>query len=867
MDRLCHKLPRRSVKFTIRRLGFLPLILVSLILLLPALCFGQVKRVVIVKVDGLPYDLLDQFVRERDPRTGKSQLPWIEHIFYQRGTRLANFYVRGMSLSGPSWSVLDTGQHLQIKGNVEFDRYTLHAYDYLNFMPFYLKSAAGARIDMPGTEVLDSLGLPLLFDAFPHQDRYISFQLYQRGMRFATLKEGVQRRFMKNPRDLWDEWTMGIEMRTAFFQQMERELTEKLADSHTRYLDLYVSGFDHVAHHNRDHQSHLYAMQEIDRLVGRIWTAIEKSPVATDTALIVVSDHGFNTDERVYSQGYNLVKLLGSAAGGGHHVITKRRLLLDYSIKGMYFLVPLITTTTDESYYLKGRSSDYPTALLDFDGNERASIHLRDSDLNLLHILLQQLQRNEASPAVRPALIELFFKTLDTRRAQWQNNLDELTEELVVLRRHIEQQRKLWQAQPKRFSQPEIELGRDDEKTRIYAQLERWTSQEKDYTEYARTLANLLALNKTNFQPAKLKLEDVIAKQTMGERNNVYQLQNYIVGVAPGGFVLKPDSSVDMEKSFVRIDYFSLLQSISVRNNVQPLVSNKPIDMIATRIPAELVRPMLQELALNAGPPRGQPAWPAGPDVVWLYRNAEKQVLILTREDEQGTLSFRYQPIRNLKQEADGRLHFELAPWQSGLPLEIFEDDQLSAPQPDRVSWLSEWHTDAEWLSALHRTKYSNGLIGLYEEIGRHRTEKLSPNEPGLSDDERLTRRFLRRQRALIETDLLLMANNYWNFDVRGFNPGGNHGSFFRISTHSTLMLAGGDSTGIPRATVVEEPYDSLSFVPTVLALTGNLRDDNTPISVLWDKGFRRFPGLPVKEVLAKPENQKTAVTGATASH
>ena len=137
---------------------------------------------------------------------------------------------------------------------------------------------------------------------------------------------------------------------------------------------------------------------------------------------------------------------------------------------------------------------------------------------------------------------------------------------------------------------------------------------------------------------------------------------------------------------------------------------------------------------------------------------------------------------------------------------------------------------------------------------------------PASFEDERLSRRFLKRQRELIETDLLLVANNHWNFDVRGFNSGGNHGSFFRISTHSTLMLAGGDRTGIPRALVVAEPYDSLSFVPTVLALTGNLRDDNNPISVLWDKGFRRFPGRPVKEVLAQPENQKAAATGATTS-
>lgn len=47
-------------------------------------------------------------------------------------------------------------------------------------------------------------------------------------------------------------------------------------------------------------------------------------------------------------------------------------------------------------------------------------------------------------------------------------------------------------------------------------------------------------------------------------------------------------------------------------------------------------------------------------------------------------------------------------------------------------------------------------------------------------------------------------------------NPGGNHGSFFRISTHSVWMLAG---AGIP-AGAVSEPYDSLNFASTILSLT-----------------------------------------------
>src|ERR1700736_6281883 len=118
---------------------------------------AEVKRVVIVKVDGVPQDVLDRELLRTNPGTKKSVLPWIDLVFGQRGVRLANFYVRAISLSAPSWSLLDTGQHLQIHGNAEFDRYTYHVDDYLNFFPFYLGYARSRREDMPGVEVLDDL--------------------------------------------------------------------------------------------------------------------------------------------------------------------------------------------------------------------------------------------------------------------------------------------------------------------------------------------------------------------------------------------------------------------------------------------------------------------------------------------------------------------------------------------------------------------------------------------------------------------------------------------------------------------------------------------------------------------------------------
>src|SRR6266567_6307096 len=154
----------------------------------PITASAQARRVVVVKVDGLPYEMVDRFVRERDSQTGKSLLPWFDYVFFQNGSRITNFYVRGMSLSAPSWSMVDTGQHLQIKGNVEFDRDILHTYDYLNFIPFIIKQGTRGNVDMPGTEVLDCAGVRLLIDAFDNYERLPGGQLYGRGSPLATLQ-------------------------------------------------------------------------------------------------------------------------------------------------------------------------------------------------------------------------------------------------------------------------------------------------------------------------------------------------------------------------------------------------------------------------------------------------------------------------------------------------------------------------------------------------------------------------------------------------------------------------------------------------------------------------------------------------------
>src|SRR4029077_10548309 len=79
----------------------------------------------------------------------------------------------------------------------------------------------------------------------------------------------------------------------------------------------------------------------------------------------------------------------------------------------------------------------YPTALVDFDGNERSSIHLRDSDLNVLHLLLLELKKSETKGAVREAAADAVLSVIDRRRANWQQTTGEMNEELAALDRWL----------------------------------------------------------------------------------------------------------------------------------------------------------------------------------------------------------------------------------------------------------------------------------------------------------------------------------------------------------------------------------------------------------------------------------------------
>ncbi|MEO7649423.1 MAG: hypothetical protein ABIZ80_03070, partial [Bryobacteraceae bacterium] len=308
------------------------------------------------------------------------------------------------------------------------------------------------------------------------------------------------------------------------------------------------------------------------------------------------------------------------------------------------------------------------------------------------------------------------------------------------------------------------------------------------YQEYLRTMAVLLeALPEPGAK--ERPMEDLIPRRALGDANSIHQLQNYIAGPSSAGLVLGADGSLDWERSFRRIDYFALLRQVQVRNVPQPMLGREPVDFVAAA---------------------------AGPDTVWLYGGPDSQALIRRRRDDDGTSSLRYEPVKSLTQSSEGTLQYDKQNWKAGLPLHLWESTLTGVDTSKRERWLREWHTEREWMRACYQVEYGIGLVSLMA----HFTPAVHPGKHALVLD-----RFHEGERRSAMPDLLVVAREFWNFNVRSYNPGGNHGSFFRGASQATWVIGGGASTGIPRGLRISEPYDALSFVPTLRRLA-NLGDD-----------------------------------------
>lgn len=750
-------------------------------------------RLVILKVDGLNQDLLFRTMQQEDPETGKSKLPWFSHVFAEQGVIFRNFYVRGISLSAPSWSMLDTGRHTVIRGNVEYDRYTGQVYDYLNVFPFYIGYARRRAVDMPGVEVLDRAGIPLLIDGFHHDEILQSFQLFQRGVTWTTLKNALLRGFSGKSLFSMVESAAPISLSSSLSKEEESVLERGLQGPDLLYLDFFTGDADHEGHATSAPNAMSQVLRELDALLGQVWTAIQQGPLARQTLLVVVSDHGMNNVPGIISQTFSLPDFFNSPEGGAHHVITDREQLSDYKLKGINPLVHRVVTPSSNSFYLQGRASQYPTAWLDIDGNERTAVHLRNSDLNKIQILMLQLAQAALSPALRKATAEGIVTTVDRHRAQWSRTAADLADEMSALDGAISERKQLLGSLTGQLTSEQRDEGEDKVHRRLRRELNEWEREAAAYKAYLTHLRALLAFRPDEGRRFSGNIAEFIPEMTLGDNNNVADLEHYVVGPSPAGLVVGEHGKLDEMRSFRYVNYFPLLLQQRALNNPQPQLSSNPIDFTA--------------MALPDGRYSSDDATPQ--HAYWLYSGDDRELVIL--QDSAARLSVR--PACNLVQNDDGKVKWMAQEWRSGLPLELFEDPELNIPaQEDRGDWLGGWHTEAEWFSAIYKCRYSNGVIGI--------TEELSPvgaNVPGPPGISPVLLHFEKRRRELVRADFHVFAADHWNFNVRFPNPGGNHGGFLRISTHSVWMMAG---SGLA-SKQIKQPYDSLNFASTVLSLIG----------------------------------------------
>ena len=174
---------------------------------------------------------------------------------------------------------------------------------------------ASRLVDMPAVEVLDRAGIPLLIDSFPYQQRFQSFQLFQRGVRWTTLEHVLAQRFSSKVLFSMIESAGPPSLDETLAQQTENELEQALKKPEIFYLDFYTGDVDHEGHATNQPAALLDTLRRVDSLAGRIWTGIQRSSLATQTLFVVVSDHGMNNVPNVFSQAFSLPDFFNSPQG------------------------------------------------------------------------------------------------------------------------------------------------------------------------------------------------------------------------------------------------------------------------------------------------------------------------------------------------------------------------------------------------------------------------------------------------------------------------------------------------------------------------------------------------------------------------
>jgi hypothetical protein len=827
---------------------------------------GPASRVVVVKIDGLPPGAVARYVRRTAPRTGRSVLPWIDRLFFASGVRFENFYARGASLSEPSWAIIDTGQHGIIKGNYEVDRNTGAADYYLGFMSYYYDVFKARRVYPPSVEALDAARTPMISDAFRYEERETGLQLNRRGTKFYDLLSVGLQPVTGPIRERLGDLVVGVDLRRAFDTATRDAFFKALRDPSIRYVEFYSPNVDEALHDDSSEKTLLAELRELDRVLGRAYAAVVESGTADRTIFAVVSDHGMTYDlGGQYSQGVNLVEYLTRRPFCANNVMAHDGPRAKYSLKGSIFkpwIVGSVVTPSAEPF-VAGRP-DRVTCAVDYDGNERAHLQLRSPDLNRLELLVGALRSGRREAAERAALA-----VVERRRAAWSAEAAEIRAEIAALRRlgaaaaaELARVGDVLAARRRAGAKDEPALGPyeglasvnakdrtsdlEQRENELRAMQWRYARLEEQYAERCESL-ELRASVRTADALVEAPADKLFGAFDLGDRPSAADLASYPAGLRE--VALDDAGALDEQRSFETVNYLEALTGLRVRNGARAELGAAPVAFCAVALPVSDAARRAAAAGLLA------PADAASATAAYLlYGSARDQLVVFVRAPAGAEAALLAVPVTGFRADA-GSVAFDAGEWRAGLPLGLFEDPALDTRGEDRLAWLSSYHADREWLAAAHETANGLGVPALVEVLSPfHRDAFAAAAAADATEDARLLRRLELRRRDAAMPDLFVHAAPHWNFDVKDFNPGGNHGGFGRQSMHAVFWIRGGERTGVAAGPLaVATPYDGLDFAPTILEAAGVTVNGRLPAELVR-AGFRPYPGRVASEALRRAE-------------
>ncbi len=818
-------------------------------------------RVIVIKVDGLSPWLVEAAVNPEDDlaisqlddpvqfrravthfrqQLGRQQLlPNLERYFFRNGVRAQHMYSATVTLSAVAWSVLDTGQPSVVKGHGVFERDTGYSRSYLDFLRDTVDFIKRRGDKTLGVWVLDQAGVSLTSDAFDPDRVWMAPQMYLRpdlreylsrmGMEFVSRghKFSEPQTILKGHLAARVGDPQYVEFGEAFMmEQLSRKILERDYTGSEPYdlLTGFFSQIDHQQHSEPSPEGLLARLIHFDELVGEVFHAVEHSQRRANTYVVIISDHGQEFVPGLTAASVPLTRLFRSRMLGGH---TTQTLLSEETDRAL--TVPLSGVDyprlyeSDFSPYGKAApggvgEKGWPTTYVEPFGNARAELHLRNNDLNRLHLVLLALRRADYTEEQGQRLGERLQESL-LAIDRW------LPADLSALRDYY-----LGASDWTGFLDQSPDPYQSDTAARLRVELKRLEPQ----LEILTRLQALVERAKAKPVLAELRSQrprvvDYIPQRYYGPRNSFYQLSHYTVGLDDNQQWV--ETTVDWQGRPVPMDYFQVLSDFEVANPPTPDNRN-PFDLIVHAIAPETIQAALVDKKLVSSDELLQ-------DVVWVRSTVKDdprkggEGLIMRRGD--GLV--KYVPVERLSQDAVG--HFSFVSAMERDPLALLSDPTfLAVAGEDPSSWLAQWHTAKDWLDAIHETRYTTALLVFLDLAGQNYRAFIERPEfqrdlVGFSS-EAMKQRYLRgleRKYSNFRGDFWVWSSNHFNFSSKGPEPAGSHGGLGWRVARTSFFLWGGEQTGVRRAAMLEEPATTLDVAPTILCLAGRLSSGHRAIA------------------------------------